>query len=177
MWCWVVPLAKQLISQICHWRTFTGLLLHTACLRSYHGLSLLLLCSHTGEKHSSPLSLGNTTFIIMQNSLPCRAEAQDHIIETSAMDRWCSPAAADSHLLVPTPECSVLPFFLPGSFTNPEFIDNYLHDQSWGGSSLREVGRSKQLGISNLPTVTVLACYNNELERFNHTRVISHTST
>lgn len=128
-----------------------------------------------------PLSLGNTTFIIIQNTLPCRAEAQDHIIKTSVMNRWCCPAAANSHLLVPTPECSILPFFLPGSFTNPEFIDNYLHNQNWGGSRVREVGRSKQLDISsswlNLPTITVLACCNNELEGFNITGVISRTST
>lgn len=90
-------------------KNFHGVLLHSTCLRSYHGLSASPLLTSRGET-LFPLSLGSTTFIIAQDILPCRAEAQEHIIKISVVDRWCGPAAANSHLLVSTPECSVLPF-------------------------------------------------------------------
>jgi len=38
-------------------------LLHPACLRSHHGLSLLLSCANMQGRNALPLSLGKQTFI------------------------------------------------------------------------------------------------------------------
>lgn len=95
------------------------------------------------------LFLGNKTFIIIQNTLPCRAEPRDQIIKSSVMDHWCSSAAADSHFLVSTPGCSVLPFLpLVHSQTQSSLTIIYTIGTGEAISSGRWVGASSWASVA-----------------------------
>lgn len=179
MWRWVVGVATQLISQICRWRALVGSLLHAACLRSYHGLSLLLSCANVQGRNALLLSFGKKTFTIYRilchagpRLKPTELKLQswrDDVAQLLLIHVWwfLSQIAWSSHL---NP--------LLNSQTQSSLTTSYT-------SRTEEAMASGRVGASSWALVAVdliclpqpsSACCYNELEGFNYTGVISHTS-
>lgn len=171
---WVVYVATQLISQICHWITLVAWLLHVV----YHGLFLLLFCANNVQgRNAPPLYSEKETFTIHRRL--CHAGPRVKHTELN-LQSWSDDVAQLIHVWWFPTQITLSIHFSPLVHSKSSLTTSYT-----SGTEVA-IALGRMVGASSYASVAVdlicllqvsLACCNSELEGLNYTGVISHMST